>query len=111
MLLKWVNPELTKTPHNGQSQPGAAIFARGRRISLGKGLKEPLHLLLRHADPRVFDLKLAALPPVYGAAPHLQLDRALVGELAGIAQQIEQDLSRLRQVCPHGPEVLAVLYG
>ena len=77
-------------------RPGAAEALRGRGIGLGEFLEQLRLLLRRHADAGVGD---GQLDPV-AAVDHLarpQLDLALLGELAGIAQQVEQDLPQ-----PHG---------
>ena len=42
---------------DGKSKPGAAIFARGRRVGLLEGLEQALDLLLRQADAGVADRK------------------------------------------------------
>src|SRR5215831_1395546 len=79
-----------------KTEPCSAVLPCGRGISLGE-LLEQLRLLLGcHPDAGIGH---GDLDPV-AAIDHLfdaQLNLALFGELTGIAQQIEQDLSQ-----PHG---------
>src|SRR6516165_935016 len=74
----------------GSALPGS-VLPCGRGISLGE-LFEQLGLLLRcHPDAGIGHRDLDPVAAVH----HLfdtQLNLALLGELAGIAQQIEQDL-------------------
>src|SRR4029434_4704119 len=90
---------------DGQAQPGAAEALRGRGFGLAE-LLEQLGLLLRcHADAGVGDGKLNPVAAVaHPARP--QLDLALFGELAGIAQQVEQDLPQPHRVDGDGAKVL-----
>src|SRR5262249_27956659 len=81
---------------DGKAEPRAAEALRGRGVSLAE-LVEQLCLLLRsHANASVSDGELNPATSV-GDPTRLQLDLTLFGELAGIAQQIEQYLPQ-----PHG---------
>src|SRR5262245_54846380 len=87
---------------DGKPEPRAAEVLRGRPISLGE-LLEQLSLLLRsHADPCVRDRELDPVATVDDPACP-QLDLTFLGELAGIAQQVEQYLPQ-----PHGVHTRAV---
>src|SRR5262249_7985599 len=78
------------------AEPRAAEALRGRGVGLAE-LLEQLCLLLRgHADTGVGDGELDEVAAIAYLACH-KLDLASFGELAGIAQQIEQDLPQ-----PHG---------
>src|SRR6516162_7738576 len=70
---------------DGEAEPGAAELLRSCGVSLAE-LLEQLCLLLRcHADAGVGDGKFDPVATV-GDPARLQLDLALFGELAGIAQ-------------------------
>src|SRR5262252_7976400 len=75
----------------GKAEPRAAEALSGRGIGLGE-LLEQLRLLLRgHANTGVSDRELDPVATV-GDPARPQPDLAFLGELAGIAQQIEQYL-------------------
>src|SRR5262245_582461 len=81
----------------GDSEPetSAAVALRGRGIGLDE-LLEQLRLLLRsHADAGVGDCELDPVATV-GDPARPQPDLAFLRELAGIAQEIEQNLSQRR---------------
>src|SRR6516165_6706687 len=81
---------------DGKAEPGAAKALSGRGIGLAE-LLEQLGLLLRsHADAGVRDRELDPVAAV-GLLACRKLDLAFLGELAGIAQQVEQYLPQ-----PHG---------
>src|SRR5260221_9351431 len=81
---------------NGEPKPGAAEALGGRGIGLAE-LLEQLCLLLRgHADAGVGDGKLDEVAPIAHLACR-KLDLARFGELARIAEEIEQYLPQ-----PHG---------
>jgi hypothetical protein len=81
---------------DGEAEAGAAKALSGRGIGLAE-LLEQLSLLLRsHANAGVSDRELNPVATVGDPSrpqPHL----AFFGEFAGIAQQVEQNLSQ-----PHG---------
>src|SRR5580700_10080604 len=90
---------------DGQAQAGATVLARGRGVLLLEGPEDALLLLLRDADASV----------AHGEAqPHLALgcevavdfhphdDLPFVGELEGIAYQVEQDLPQPARVADEG---------
>jgi hypothetical protein len=61
----------------------------------------PSLLLLRHTDPMVDHRELDALPPADGPPRHMDCHGAVGGELRGIAQQVEENLTCLGQVGVH----------
>jgi hypothetical protein len=69
-------------------------LARGRGVGLREFLEEAAELLLGHADTGVgdgeIDPMLAGLLHARNAEPH----RAVLGELAGVAKQVEEDLAQ-----------------
>src|SRR5262249_29817256 len=80
----------------GKAEPRAAELLRGRGISLAE-LLEQLSLLFRcHANAGVSDRELDPVATV-GDPTRPQPDLAFLGELAGIAEEIEQYLPQ-----PHG---------
>src|SRR5215467_11027150 len=81
---------------DGKAEPRAAEALRGRGVSLAELLEQPCLLLGSHANASVSDGELNPAASV-GDPTRLQLDLTLFGELAGIAQQVEQYLPQ-----PHG---------
>src|SRR5262249_9641390 len=76
---------------DGKAQPRSAVAARCEGICLGEIL-EQFRLLLRcHADATIRDRKLDPVASIRHLA-YSQGDLALFRELAGIAQEIEQNL-------------------
>ena len=60
----------------------------------------------RHTDAGIRHAERHPVVPVVGAAGDGERDGAVFGELAGIAQQVEERLAELRDVRVHRPEVL-----
>src|SRR5262249_49162505 len=80
----------------GKAEPGPAEALSGRGIGLTE-LPEQLCLLLRsHANARIGDRELDPAASV-GDPARPQPDLAFLGELAGVAEEIEQYLPQ-----PHG---------
>src|SRR6516165_3987257 len=89
-------PIMRELARDGKAEPRAAEALSGRGIGLGE-LLEQLRLLLRgHANTGVSDRELDPVATV-GDPARPQPDLAFLGELAGIAQQVEQYLPQ-----PHG---------
>src|SRR5262249_55986261 len=84
---------------DGKAEARAAEALSGRGVSLDELLEQLCLLLSSHANASVSDGELNPAASV-GDPTRLQLDLTLFGELAGIAQQIEQYLSQ-----PHGVHV------
>ena len=80
---------------DGQSQARAAVPARGRAVGLGEGLEDHGLLLGRNADARVLDAEVQA---DLVADPFLLHDAnddlAVLGELDGVADQVDEDLGQ-----------------
>jgi hypothetical protein len=74
---------------DGKAEPGSAVAFGGRRISLGEFLKQLCQLVSRHTNAGVSHGEFDPVALV-DYLSHSQRDLALLGELAGIAQQIEQ---------------------
>src|SRR6516225_448914 len=81
---------------DGEAETGAAETLRGRDIGLSELLEQLGLLFGGHADAGVGDCELDPVPTVSDPA-RPQPDLAFLGELAGIAQQVEQYLPQ-----PHG---------
>ena len=78
---------------NRQAQPGTSELAGGGRISLTKGLEQPLQHVLLDTDARVFDDKFD-LDAIFGF-PFLEdreLDVTLVGKLDAVGEEVRDDL-------------------
>ncbi len=95
-----LHPDLTvhqlhQIVRDGQTKTGATIFAGGRAVSLFKGVEETLALLGCHADTAILHTALQpdlAISLVTACQPDNHL--SLLGELDGIAGQVEQDLAK-----------------
>ena len=85
--------EFRQLADDGESQPRPPMAAGNGGIGLGEGLEEPRLDLGRNTLPRIahgdadLDLRLAPLQE-----PRLQGHPALVGELEGVVDQVDQDL-------------------
>ncbi len=96
---------------DGQAQPRAFLAAPRAAVGLPEGLEDAGLVLRRDpdagvADPEPQPVVLVLLPLLVGQDHHL----ALLGELHGIAQQIDEDLAQAVGVTPHqrrhtGPNV------
>ena len=98
-------------PGDGQPQAAAAVLACRGSVGLCEGLEQLAHLLRCHANAAVADAKdemSRAVGPLPGDA---QRDGPLVGEFAGVAEQVEQRLAHLGRVRAHGAEVFGALHG
>jgi hypothetical protein len=94
-----------EVPGDGQTEPGPAVVPGGRRVRLAERLEQPRHLLRRHADPGVGDPELQPVPVPAGEPSGLERDPAPLGELGGVAEQVEQGLADLDLVRAHRAEV------
>ena len=75
---------------DGQSQPGAGFLALAGGIGALEGQEDALDVFRGNAHPGVLDLELGDFAGIRKA----QRDRAAVGELDRIAQQVDQDLAQ-----------------
>ena len=76
-----------------QSQAGAAETAGGRAVGLLEDLEDHLLLLRRHADARIADGEVQHdLAVAHRFRPDLEHDLAALGELDGVAHQVDDDL-------------------
>ncbi len=82
-----------------QAQAGAAVTARGRGLGLRKAVEDVPALLVRDADAGIADGK-AHRQPVAAARhqPRRHHHFAALGELDGVAGQVEQDLLQAQVV-------------
>ena len=81
---------------DGESEPSAAEVLAGGRVSLGERLEQLGGLLRRHSYTGVAHLVDDVGPIAPDSEPYL----SLLGELAGVAQQIEEHLPHLGDVGP-----------
>src|SRR5262249_19180941 len=90
---------------DGEAETGAAEALRGRGISLAECLEQLCLLLRRHANAGIDHRQLDPVASVNHPS-RSQLDLTLFGELAGIAQQVEQYLPQPHGVHGEGTQVL-----
>ena len=92
---------------DGQAEPGAAEVAGGRGVGLGEGLEQPADLLLGHADAGVGHVEGDARLAGCGLRSRetASVTVAVLGELRGVAQQVDQALLELGQVGAHRADV------
>ena len=90
---------------NRQPKPRATVFACHRDVGLDERLEQLLHLLGGHANAGVGHPERDPCSPIDHLTGDLQGDGPLLGELAGVAEQIEQRLPDFAQVGPHGAEI------
>ena len=85
---------LGEAAHDREAEAGAAEAARGRTVGLHEGLEQTVALLGGEADAGVGDPDAQPTSPrrLGRRALQREADRARLGELDGIAQQVEQDL-------------------
>ena len=86
-----------------QAQPRAAVLAGGRSVRLGEGLEELLLLVGGDADARVADGEVQA-DLLLGPRLHIDAkhDLAPLGELDGVAHQVDDDLAEAVGVAREG---------
>src|SRR6266513_6432596 len=83
---------LAETAADRKSEPGATILARGRRIGLHEFLEQPAHLFGRHPDAGIPDGHRDLFAALAHEPRHVDGHNAMLGELVGVAHQIEQRL-------------------
>ena len=83
---------------NRQPQSGADFLALASRITPLEWQKNSFNIVSRNADASVFDVKNCDLARITDA----QGDRAFVGELHCIGQQIDQNLTQPFFIRMHG---------
>src|SRR5262249_19813052 len=89
---------IAESPADHQTQTGASEPACDRGVSLAERSEQLVHLFRRDSDARVRDLENNLFAAYSRLPDHLQSDVSVLGELAGIAEQIEQTLAHLGQV-------------
>src|SRR5262249_5040986 len=89
---------LTKLARDRQAESGAAILPCGRGINLRKFLEQMGHLLRRHANASVNHRDLDKLPPLMQGRRDLQLDVTRLSKLAGIAQEMQNNLPQPHRI-------------
>src|SRR5262245_16082350 len=85
-----------KLARDGKAKPRSAELLRGRGIGLGEFFEQLCLLLRRHANASIRDGELEEAAAIAHLACR-KLDLARFGELAGIAEEVEQYLPQ-----PHG---------
>ena len=79
-----------------QADPGPLVAARSASFHLSEAVKDPFQLIVRDADPVVFDLQLD--PVFIRAQPHPHLPLLWIAELEGVGEQVIEDLLHLERV-------------
>src|SRR5580704_9985150 len=80
---------------NCKAQARPAVLAGPGAVGLRKGLKNKLQLVPRDANPGILHLEVQFNSLISGDASfYPDHDLALFGELNGIAQKIQQDLTQ-----------------
>ena len=74
---------------DGEPEAGSSVLARDRCIGLRELLKKFSLLFGADTDARIFDAKSNPLLSFHGALAYIQGDRSVIGELAGVAHQVE----------------------
>ena len=90
--------EPREPPADRQPEPRAAILPGAAAVHLAEFLEHQLQLIQGNADAGVRDRD----GDVLVAAPHIDGDRARLGEFGGVAQEIDQDLAQLVLVAEQG---------
>src|SRR5687767_776863 len=95
----------------GESEPEAraAELAGGRCISLREILEQFHDLVGAETNAGIFDTEDDPFGTVHGLSLGVQRDRALVRELRGVRQEIEESLTNLDLVRMHGAQVRSAL--
>src|SRR6185369_626737 len=109
---------LNESRTDGKAQSSAAILARNRTVSLCKFLEQVELLLGSNSDSRVGDRKSNAILTMRRTPLHLEIYISMVRKLAGIAEQVEKNLSDFRDIGMHAsnigrkfdPEPVCVLF-
>ena len=82
-------------PGNGQAEPRAAVLSRRRGVGLREGLKQRGDLFGGHADAAVADAEGDPARRIGRFPGRFERDRTILGELAGVAEQVQQGLAEL----------------
>src|ERR1700676_4715705 len=88
---------------DGATEAGPAKLFGGRGIGLAEGLEQPAELLLAHADPRIRDRYLHRRTIRFATFdPNREL--TIMGEFAGIAENVEKALLHLGTIGTHAAD-------
>src|SRR5690606_18785074 len=96
---------LAELPADHEPEPRPAILARGGGVRLRERLEQLAELLLAHADAGIGDAEANELARLARNAGSGQRDRSLFGELARVAEEVEERLPHLREVRLHAADV------
>lgn len=76
----------------------AAVFSADRGIALREWTEQPRLQRIAQADSGIGYDELDMIDAVDLTASHVQRDASVVGELSGVAEQIEEDLTSFQEV-------------
>ena len=96
---------LAKAAADDEAEPSPTVFARRPGGGLGELLEQLTHLLGRHADAGVRNRERDPIAAVLLSLMSSDGDSAFLGELVGVAREIEQGLSQPGLVGVHRAEV------
>ncbi|KAF5031945.1 hypothetical protein DSECCO2_622480 [anaerobic digester metagenome] len=92
-------------PGYGEPKPAAPVTPAGRSVGLGEGGEEGLDLFRLHPDARIHDLEPQPRPETFIAVlgENADADLTFVGELGGIARQVDEYLAQPQRVAQQEP--------
>src|SRR5919106_816305 len=100
----------TKAPAQRQAQAGPAVPARGGGVGLGEGLEKLPQLVRRHADAGVAYAERQPVLAVDRLPGNVQRHGPALGELARVAQQVEEGLTDLGQIGMYGADAVGTAH-
>jgi hypothetical protein len=95
---------LAEAPAYREPKAGAAVFASRGCIGLGEFLEQFAHLLRRHAYTSVADRDRDPVAASFLPLPRVDGDGAVVGELVGVAHEVQQRLPQSHLVGMQRPD-------
>jgi hypothetical protein len=103
---------LSEASADGEPKPRAAVFASRGCIGLGEFVEQPAYLLRRHADTSVADRDGHPVAGTFLPLSCVDGDGAVVGELVGVAHEVQQRLpqSHLDRGVTMEHNLIGVLY-
>lgn len=85
--------QLRQVLGDGEPKPGPSESCGGFCVGLCVGFEQSFKIRLRDADPGIFDGELDPGASFFFDGPDVQRDASPSGELGGIGEEVEQDLS------------------
>src|SRR5260370_15903085 len=98
--------QLYEPIRNSESQTSPAVLSSNRGIRLGKLVKQVFLLFRRDSNSRVAHAESDPIVALDLVLIDIHGDDSAIGKLAGVAQQIEQNLSDFRDVRAHRTDLV-----